>query len=165
MGVTVEDFYCPEAGIDAAYARNRRKEYLNNMIAEADTEIQALNNLYEDSFRNDEGYHDRVVLTHPLEQWQAIKAKHERELRALEHGDQVNYYVDRIPTAKQRKFEEFLELRRGKALCPFHGDRNPSFSVKDGQARCFGCGWTGDIIDYIQDLKGFSFQEALEFLT
>lgn len=36
-------------------------------------------------------------------------------------------------------------------LCPFHSERSPSFSVSDfhGRFRCFGCGVTGDALDWI----------------
>ena len=36
---------------------------------------------------------------------------------------------------------------RGFCLCPFHGDKNPSMSVKNHRFRCFACGASGDAID------------------
>jgi DNA primase len=39
-----------------------------------------------------------------------------------------------------------------KACCPFHADRTPSFTIyaDDRRAHCFGCGWSGDVLDLVQ---------------
>ena len=45
--------------------------------------------------------------------------------------------------------------RHGKALCPFHGEKTPSFGIikKDMQHwHCFGCNKSGDIITFVQKL-------------
>ncbi len=48
-----------------------------------------------------------------------------------------------------------LKLQRAgkewKACCPFHADRSPSFTIFDGGVRfhCFGCGASGDVLDYL----------------
>ena len=39
--------------------------------------------------------------------------------------------------------------RYGKALCPFHNDRNPSLYVADDHYYCFACGAHGDAIDFV----------------
>jgi len=64
-----------------------------------------------------------------------------------------------------------LELRpAGKAfrgLCPFHSETTPSFFVWPESARwkCFGCQAGGDVFDFLQMSYGFTFTEALKFLT
>jgi DNA primase len=60
--------------------------------------------------------------------------------------------------------------RSGKnwiALCPFHGDKNPSlyFSDERGFYKCFACGEKGDVITLIQRLDNLSFQESVLFLA
>lgn len=54
-----------------------------------------------------------------------------------------------------------------KCSCPFHQDRTPSFCIFAGDefAKCFGCGWSGDIISYYQERTGCSFIEALDALA
>ena len=65
---------------------------------------------------------------------------------------------------------EDIELKkRGNsfwACCPFHQDENPSFKVdSDKQTyHCFGCGAHGDVIDFILELGGLSFKDALTYL-
>lgn len=42
--------------------------------------------------------------------------------------------------------------RRGWALCPFHQDKHPSVSFKNGRFRCFACEVSGDSIDLVGKL-------------
>jgi DNA primase len=60
--------------------------------------------------------------------------------------------------------------RQGSALvglCPFHGERTPSFNVRpdDNFYHCFGCGASGNVITYVMQIRGLSFPEAVEELA
>ena len=50
--------------------------------------------------------------------------------------------------------------RYGKALCPFHNDRNPSLYVADDHYYCFACGAHGDVIDFVSRLFQLSPYDA-----
>lgn len=57
-----------------------------------------------------------------------------------------------------------------EACCPFHAEDTPSFTVfagKDGAERyhCFGCGERGDVIDFVQKIKGVNLPEAVRILS
>jgi DNA primase len=54
-----------------------------------------------------------------------------------------------------------------RALCPFHSEKTPSFFVSEQlqRYRCFGCGETGDVLDFLQKYDGLSFAEALQYLS
>ena len=54
--------------------------------------------------------------------------------------------------------------RNGMAVCPFHRDRHPSMKV-DRRYYCFGCGATGDVIDFVSLLHGMSAKEAALMLA
>lgn len=63
----------------------------------------------------------------------------------------------------------YLELRRAgteyEALCPFHGDGNPSFTIyrgRDGVQRfmCFACGEKGDAVDFVAKIENVAIGEA-----
>lgn len=53
------------------------------------------------------------------------------------------------------------------ACCPLHNDRSPSFTIFDGGQRfhCFGCGASGDVLDYLQQAHGVTLREAADMLT
>ncbi|WP_070152562.1 DUF7146 domain-containing protein [Sphingobium phenoxybenzoativorans] len=53
-----------------------------------------------------------------------------------------------------------------KAQCPFHPDRSPSFTIFAGGERfyCFGCGASGDVLDYVQRSHGVTLREAADML-
>ena len=57
--------------------------------------------------------------------------------------------------------------RNHKGLCPFHGEKSPSFMVNEelGIYKCFGCGVGGDVIKFLEEIEGLEFYEALEKLA
>lgn len=65
----------------------------------------------------------------------------------------------------------YMELRRAgqnyKGLCPFHGERTPSFNVNPTRKgfKCFGCGQGGDAIRFVMEIEGKSFPEAVRKLA
>ena len=64
-----------------------------------------------------------------------------------------------------------VELKRGGAnfmgLCPFHGEKSPSFSVSPSKQfyYCFGCGASGDAIRFLTEHLGLSFVESVRDLA
>jgi hypothetical protein len=71
-------------------------------------------------------------------------------------------------TSIARVISETLKLMRyGRvyvALCPFHGERTPSFAVYPDHYHCFGCGAHGDVIDWLMHTRRMSFVEASALL-
>lgn len=55
--------------------------------------------------------------------------------------------------------------REWKAVCPFHKENTPSFTVYQDHYFCYGCGASGDQISFIQEIEGVSFKEAVLKLT
>ncbi|HET7028443.1 MAG TPA: DNA primase, partial [Candidatus Limnocylindrales bacterium] len=66
---------------------------------------------------------------------------------------------------------ETVELRKAgttfKGLCPFHGEKTPSFVVTPGRDtwKCFGCGKGGDVFTFVMERDGVTFPEALRVLA
>jgi DNA primase len=54
-----------------------------------------------------------------------------------------------------------------KGLCPFHGEKSPSFHVRSNPAfyHCFGCGVGGDAFKFVQEMDKIGFSEAIEKLA
>jgi DNA primase len=58
--------------------------------------------------------------------------------------------------------------RRWSGLCPFHGEKTPSFTVGEGNSgefyHCFGCGAHGDLFDWLEHAEGWNFGDAMKRL-
>jgi len=65
----------------------------------------------------------------------------------------------------------YVQLKKGGAnfmgLCPFHGEKSPSFSVSPTKQfyHCFGCGKTGNAISFLMEHAGMTFVEAVKDLA
>ncbi|MFD1850253.1 DNA primase [Oceanobacillus bengalensis] len=66
---------------------------------------------------------------------------------------------------------EFVQLKKqGRnyfGLCPFHGEKSPSFSVTQEKQifHCFGCGKGGNVVTFVMEMENYSFFEAMKFLA
>jgi DNA primase len=65
----------------------------------------------------------------------------------------------------------YVELRkRGRnyiGLCPFHGERSPSFTVSPDKHiyHCFGCHESGDLLSFLMKIDNLSFIEAVRTIA
>jgi len=65
----------------------------------------------------------------------------------------------------------YVQLKKGGAnymgLCPFHGEKSPSFSVSPSKQffHCFGCGKNGNAIGFLMEHSGMNFVEAVKDLA
>ncbi|HFU4450933.1 TPA: DNA primase [Streptococcus suis] len=52
-------------------------------------------------------------------------------------------------------------------LCPFHGEKTPSFNVVEDKQfyHCFGCGKSGDVFKFVEETRGIPFAEAVAVLA
>ncbi|WP_314724207.1 CHC2 zinc finger domain-containing protein [Enterocloster bolteae] len=64
-----------------------------------------------------------------------------------------------VTTRQAASFYGIRVGRSGMACCPFHNDRMPSMKV-DSRFYCFGCGASGDVIDFAASLHGLGKREA-----
>lgn len=64
-----------------------------------------------------------------------------------------------------------IQLKRAgnnyKGVCPFHNEKTPSFVVSETKQifTCFGCGATGDVIEFVKRYYNLDFNEAVEKLS
>lgn len=66
--------------------------------------------------------------------------------------------------------EKVKLTKRGReylGLCPFHGEKTPSFTINESKGfyHCFGCGAHGDIVKFLMDSEGLPFIEAVKKLA
>jgi DNA primase len=66
----------------------------------------------------------------------------------------------------------YIQLKKSGAqnfsgLCPFHQEKTPSFSVHATRQyfHCFGCGKSGDVFTFVQELEKISFPEAIRMVA
>lgn len=62
-----------------------------------------------------------------------------------------------VTTKQAAKHYGIYVNRNGMCVCPFHNDKNPSMKA-DLRFYCFGCGATGDVIDFVSRLLPFNNQ-------
>src|SRR5438128_8719655 len=67
-----------------------------------------------------------------------------------------------------RLIGDYVKLKKSGAqnfsgLCPFHKEKTPSFSVHATRQfyHCFGCGKSGDVFKFVQEIDNISFPEAI----
>jgi archaellum biogenesis ATPase FlaH len=67
----------------------------------------------------------------------------------------VGHYLELIPVGDEYK-----------AICPFHNEKTPSLSVVPSKEfyYCFGCGSSGDAIDFVRNKEEVGYKEALEII-
>jgi DNA primase len=71
-----------------------------------------------------------------------------------------------------RVIGDYIQLKKAGAqnfvgLCPFHGEKTPSFSVHATRQffHCFGCGKSGDVFAFVQEREQISFPEAVRLIA
>ena len=72
-----------------------------------------------------------------------------------------------IAKAKEVDWNNFLEFdKRGFAFCPFHSESKASFHImkKSNTGHCFGCDWTGTIINFLMEKDSIGFRKAMQIL-
>jgi len=83
---------------------------------------------------------------------------------------------DKIAEVRERAgivevISDYISLKKSGAnfqgLCPFHGEKTPSFNVNPGRGifHCFGCGVGGNALTFVMKMEGISFPEAVKLLA
>jgi DNA primase len=87
----------------------------------------------------------------------------------MSRDDTVREVAERLSIAEI--IGEYVALKRSGSnftgLCPFHGEKTPSFNVNPAREifHCFGCGAGGDVFSFVMKIEGISFPEALHKLA
>ncbi len=92
-----------------------------------------------------------------------VKLSNQIPEEVIEQVREANNIVDVIGEYVQLK----KQGRNYFGLCPFHGEKTPSFSVTQEKQifHCFGCGKGGNVVTFLMEMESFSFYESLEFLA
>ena len=83
--------------------------------------------------------------------------------------EKVREVADRLSIVEV--VSEYVQLRRSGGnylgLCPFHGEKTPSFNVNPAREifHCFGCGAGGNAFSFVMKMEGLSFPETVKLLA
>lgn len=115
------------------------------------------------------------------DKWNSLYDRYNKLLNQMYHGGLLHRYsIDNMIYIKENSpllplvlaNNSFPKIRMYgdnsyMFLCQFHNDSNPSMGVTDYKNLfyCFGCGRTGDSIDYLNEYEHFSMLETMDFLS
>lgn len=85
----------------------------------------------------------------------------------MDFARQVKDSVDIVSVVGRYMRLKKAASNRWTGLCPFHQERTPSFSVNSALNiyKCFGCGVSGDVFKFVQEVERVTFWEALKMLA
>lgn len=71
--------------------------------------------------------------------------------------------IDALPIEEVIAHFGGLELHDNKCLCPFHVEKTPSFTIRPdwNRYKCFGCGKSGGVVDFVMAARGLGWREAV----
>ena len=72
---------------------------------------------------------------------------------------------DRVDIVEAAEHYGLAPDRHGWCSCPFHGENTPSFHLYNQRGKCFGCGWSGDVIDLVAGVLNVGPVEAVKTLN
>jgi DNA primase len=81
----------------------------------------------------------------------------------------IDFILENVPI--DQVIGEYVSLKKKGnnlfGLCPFHNEKTPSFSVSadKGIFKCFGCGESGNVINFLMKVEQLSYPEAIRFLA
>lgn len=156
--------------VDAAWARGRRREFLDGKLTEARRRLMDIRlERGKMSMRGDE--HTAAFLG-SFEADAAADVHQIQEKLSRLNVPEAEYH-SRIPEsmiqrAREVRMADLLGVDEKKKIsCPFHGeDKNPSASISKGFFKCFTCG-KGPVgaIAWLMEVEGCSFPAAVERLA
>lgn len=83
--------------------------------------------------------------------------------------DILNEEIQRLDLRNALEFYGLKFNNKNAALCPFHSEKTASFIIKRGNKgefwHCFGCGETGDLIQFARKLFGMSYTDAVDTIA
>jgi DNA primase len=85
----------------------------------------------------------------------------------MDFAEQVKGSVDIVSVVGEHVRLRKAGTYRYMGLCPFHNEKSASFSVHSTHQfyKCFSCGKGGDVFNFVMEIEGLSFYEALKSLA
>jgi hypothetical protein len=153
----------------AEWQRERRIDYLKGQMEDVIFNTFYLMNDYEELKKGNDSHSRLYVGSRIVENLKNILELQNNiihpKVLGRKSGKGRMITDDMIEAARQFPFDQLLEVNRNRmAVCPFHGDKDPSFSIKNNYGWCFGCQWKGDTIQFVMEKEGLRFADAVRRL-
>lgn len=157
---------------DWEWAMDRRREYLDSMLTKTQKQLQSWKLACGRLAMKEKKEVVRNWLVRFAEMSPMPKQieKLKKQIEWLEKRDAVTsgwVTQEMIERASAHPVERVIdpeELCRGKILCPFHSDKNPSMQIKNGFGYCYVCQKSMNAIHYLRMTKKLSFADAVRAL-
>jgi excinuclease UvrABC ATPase subunit len=151
------------------WQRERRIDYLKTCMEDVIFDTFYLMNDYEELQKGNDSYSRMYVGSRIVEKVESILELQNNIIHlrtpGRKNGKGRIITDDMIERAREYPFDQLVEVTRNKmAVCPFHGDKDPSFSIKNNYGWCFGCQWHGNAIDFVMERDGLKFADAVRRL-
>jgi len=84
-----------------------------------------------------------------------------------EQIESIKSRTDFAALAAERGLALTRKGRQLYALCPFHREKTPSWTMNPERRvfHCFGCGVSGDVVGFVMRMDGLSFPDAVRLLA
>ena len=84
-----------------------------------------------------------------------------------EQIESIKSRIDFVALAAERGLSLKRKGRQLYALCPFHPEKTPSWTMNPERRvfHCFGCGASGDVVGFVMKMDGLSFPDAVRLLA
>ena len=109
---------------------------------------------------------DKLEVRDTPQKWRQAAALQKKMAEAGSFADRVKQQADIV-----RVVGEYVRLKKSgqnfTGLCPFHGEKTPSFAVHPVKQifHCFGCGKGGDVFSFVMEMEKCQFPEAVRIVA
>jgi hypothetical protein len=149
------------------------KDFLNNELKAIEDKInKAYENMNEQRRKHIPFWIRKAYLNYffyvPKLEIEKKKLEHKLSYLNFDNTNTKKFTPEQIKMAEERNPEDFLDFNyAGFCICPFHEEKTPSMKYyKDTlKFHCYGCGWHGNMIDFIMQRDNINFVDAIKRLT
>lgn len=85
-------------------------------------------------------------------------------LKKIGKDDGIKVNIDKAKSVPITNYIQFNRAGFAKCICANHQEKTPSMKLYKDKVHCFGCGFSGDVIDVVRELYGVEFIKAVQII-
>jgi len=163
-GKNIKDFVCEYNQGDPDWVKRQRILFLDQELGRLAKKSIEIANIV---MGIDSSVKKRMFLASSNHRELYIKYKsYLKELQYLQYDNTKQRVTEwEIDRAMTYPIDKLLNVKRGKALCVFHSENNPSMDCRGNFYYCYTCGATGNVIQLFMHMHGLQFVDAVKMLN